>query len=297
EVLGRSPDFDSRVDPVVRTEAMRLRARLSDYYLKEGIADALIIEVPKGRYVPQFRERVAQQPLTVPDGGPKPAQSGRRRWLMIGCVSLVIALAVVAWRWAYSRNAPIAIAVLPLENVSHDPANDYFADGLTDELIRNLSIIDGLAPRSRTSSFVFKGQPRNVREVGKQLAVDYILEGSVLRAGQQLRINVQLIRVRDDFPLWTGRYEREVTDVFAIQDAISRGVVNSLRLKLGRGRRRYETSDEAYGLYLRARAGEGRSLVLRLAERVGLYQQAIAKDPTFAPAYAGLASTYAFRSG
>jgi TolB-like protein/Flp pilus assembly protein TadD len=195
------------------------------------------------------------------------------------------------------KSEPVAIAVLPLENLSRDPANDYFADGLTDELIRNLSIIDGLAPRSRTSSFVFKGQPRNVREVEKQLAVDYILEGSVLRAGRQLRINVQLIRVRDDFPLWTGRYEREVTDVFIIQDEISRGVVNSLRLKLGRGRRRYETSDEAYALYLRARAAEGRSLVLLLHERVGLYQEAIAKDPTFAPAYAGLASTYAFRSG
>jgi adenylate cyclase len=93
-----------------------------------------------------------------------------------------------------------------------------------------------------------------VREVGKQLAADYIVEGSVLCASQQLRINVQLIRVRDDFLLWTDRYERGVTDVFAIQDEISRGIVNSLRLKLGRGRRRYETSVEAYNLYLRARA-------------------------------------------
>src|SRR2546429_1371509 len=113
----------------------------------------------------------------------------------------------MVWWWMHPPNARVVIAVLRLENTSHDPATEYFADGLTDELIRNLSIIDGLAPRSRTSSFVFKGQPRNVREVGKQLAVDYILEGSVLRAGQQLRINVQSIRVRDDFPLWTGRYE------------------------------------------------------------------------------------------
>ena len=120
-----------------------------------------------------------------------------------------------------------------MTNLSQDPANDYFADGLTDEIIRNLSIIDGLAVRSQTSSFVFKGKPRNVREAGKQLEADYILEGSVLRAGQQLRINAQLVRVRDDFPLWSGRYDRELTDVFAIQDEISRGIVNSLRLKLG----------------------------------------------------------------
>src|SRR5262249_29852178 len=296
EVLGRSPDFDSRVDPVVRTEAMRLRARLSDYYLKEGIADALIIEVPKGRYVPQFRERVAQQPLTVPDGGPKPAQSGRRRWLMIGCVSLVIALAVVAWRWAYSRNAPIAIAVLPLENTSHDPANEYFADGLTDELIRNLSIIEGLAVRSRTSSFSLKGMPRNIRDAGQQLHADYILEGSVLRAGQQLRIDVQLVRVRDDFSVWSGRFDRDLTDVFAIQDEISLGIVNNLRLKLGQGRRRYETSVEAYDLYLHARAQpnqRGHDLAVQAAV---IYRQVIARDPLFAPAYAGLASASAASS-
>ena len=162
----------------------------------------------------------------------------------------------MGWWRVQHTSTPIAIAVLPLENLSHDPANDYFADGLTDELIRNLSIIDGLSPRSRTSSFAFKGKPRNVREAGKELAVDYILEGSVLRAGQRLRIDAQLIRVRDDFPIWSGKFDRELTDVFAIQDEISRGIVNNLRLKLGQGRRRYETSVEAYDLYLHARAFE-----------------------------------------
>ena len=87
-----------------------------------------------------------------------------------------------------------------------------------DELIRNLSVIDGLAVRSRTSSFALRGKTRNVREAGQQLQVDYILEGSVLRAGQQLRINAQLIRARDDSPLWTGRYDRELTQVVAVQD-------------------------------------------------------------------------------
>ena len=177
-----------------------------------------------------------------------------------------------------------------MENLSHDLADEYFADGLTDELIRNLSIIDGLSPRSRTSSFAFKGKPRNVREAGKELAADYILEGSVLRAGQQLRVDAQLIRVRDDFPVWSGKFDREVTDVFAIQDEISRGIVNNLRLKLGRGRRRYETSPEAYDLYLRARAlGGGEFAQPGFRQSVPLFEQAIAKDPTFAPAYAGLA--------
>src|SRR5262249_17362796 len=135
-----------------------------------------------------------------------------------------------------------------------DTANEYFADGLTGEIIRNLSIIDGLAVRSQTSSFAFKGKPRNVREAGNQLAADYILEGSVLREGQRLRINAQRVRVRDDFALWSDKYDREFADIFAIQDEIARGIVNSLRLKLGHGQRRYETSPEAYDLYLRARA-------------------------------------------
>lgn len=208
----------------------------------------------------------------------------------------MIALAVAGWWWAQHRATPIAIAVLPLQNTNHDSANDYFADGLTDELIRNLSIIDGLTVRSRTSSFGLKGQPRNIHDAGRQLQADYILEGSVLRAGQRLRINVQLIRVRDDFPLWSGRFDRELTDVFAIQDEIAVGIVNNLRLKLGGGRRRYETSVEAYDLYLRARAMPNQRGRGWARETTGIYQQVIAKDARFAPAYAGLAAAYAAMS-
>jgi TolB-like protein len=206
-----------------------------------------------------------------------------------------VVLVATGWWWQHRRSGPIAIAVLPLENLGADPANDYFADGLTDEIIRNLSAIEGLAPRPRTSSFAFKGKARDVRETGKQLQADYILEGSVLRAGRQLRINVQLVRVRDDFPLWSGKFDRELTDIFAIQDEISRGIVNQLRLNLGRGRRRYETNVEAYDLYLRARSSGRLGLDTR-ARSVELFEKVIAKDPSFAPAYAGLAAGYLVRS-
>jgi serine/threonine-protein kinase len=296
EVFGRSPGFDSRLDPVVRTEAVRLRARLSDYYLKDGKADALVIELPKGGYVPRFREIAETQPLADPSSRVTPAQSGTRLRVALALVGVVIALVVAAWWWAQHRGTPKVIAVLPLENTSHDPSNDYFADGLTDELIRNLSIIDGLTVRSRTSSFGLKGQPRNIHDAGQQLQADYIVEGSVLRAGQQLRIDVQLVRVHDDFPLWSGRFDRELTDVFAIQDEISVGIVNNLRLKLGRGRRRYETSIEAYDLYLRARAVTGQRNRDTALEAAGIYHLVIGKDARFAPAYAGLASAYAASS-
>src|SRR5712691_1484663 len=117
-----------------------------------------------------------------------------------GAACVLVAL-IALGGWWFRKNVPIPIAVLPLNNLSEDSAHDYFADGLTGEIIRNLSIIDGLAVRSQISSFAFKGKPQNVREAGKQLQADYILEGSVQRAGQRLRITVQLVRARDDFPL------------------------------------------------------------------------------------------------
>ncbi len=297
EVFGRRPDFDSRLDPVVRTEAVRLRARLSDYYINEGKADPLVIELPKGGYVPHFREVEVEEEREVTASRPEaaPARSRTRFWIALGTAGFVVALAAFGLWWRLHQSEPIAIAVLPLENTSHDPANEYFADGLTGELIRNLSIIDGLAVRSQTSSFAIKGRSRNIREAGQQLQAEYILEGSVLRAGQQLRVNVQLIRVRDDFAIWSGQFDKELADVFAIQDDIAVGIVNNLRLKLGRGRRRYETSVEAYDLYLHARAQPQRSSPGVLAI-IDLYRQVIAKDTSFAPAYAGLAAAYAASS-
>jgi serine/threonine-protein kinase len=294
EVFGRSPDYDPRQDSIVRTEASRLRTRLSEYYLGGGKDDPIVIELPKGGYVPVLRQVAVLDPS---DPAPETAPPARRIPLAAGIAGVLFASATLAW-WGLQRwNASISIAVLPLINLSQEPNSDYFADGLTGEIIRNFSLIDGLVVRSQTSSFAFKGKPQNVREAGKRLNADYILEGSVLRAGGQLRINAQLVRVRDDFPLWSGRYDRELTDVFAIQDEISRGIVNSLRLKLGRGRRRYETSTEAYDLYLRGRAFEISSLASGRNRSVALYEQAVAKDTSFAPAYAALAAAYAYRTG
>jgi serine/threonine-protein kinase len=289
DVFGRSPDYDPKVDSTVRSEAVRLRARLSKYYSTEGRQDPIVIDLPKGGYVPSFRQ--PEPAPGVQSVGPK------RLWLAAGLAGFVVTTAAIGAWWVLRKNAPIPIGVIPLVNLSQDPGNEYFADGLTDEIIRNLSIIEGLAVRSQTSSFAFKGKPRNLAEAGRQLGADYILEGSVLRAGQQLRVNAHLVRVRDDFPLWSGRFDRELTDIFVIQDEISRGIVNSLRLKLGRGRRRYETSAEAYDLYLRARALPLQRNLRGYDESIGPLEEAIAKDPSFAPAYAGLAAARAVRSG
>jgi TolB-like protein/tetratricopeptide (TPR) repeat protein len=292
EVYGRRPDYDPKLDSTVRSEMARLRARLSKYYTTEGSQDPLVIDLPKGGYVPVFREPAfgIRQAAQAMHGAQR-----QRLWFFAGLAGLVAAATALGVWWDVHKGAPIPIAVLPLVNLSPDPANEYLADGLTSEIISELSIIDGLSVRSQTSSFALKGKTRNVGEAGRQLAADYILEGSVVRSGQQLRIDTRLVRTRDDVPIWSGKFERDWTEVLAVQDEISRGIVNSLRLKLGGGRRRYETSGEAYDLYLRARA----SAANRFPgddDVIGLFEKAIAKDPSLAPAYAGLAEAYAWKS-
>jgi adenylate cyclase len=195
EVFGRRPDYDVRQDSVVRTEAARLRARLAEYYANGGASDRVVIELPKGGYRPIFRV-VGSAPESLGQRR-EPHRLGRRS-VILGTSFAVIGALLVAWWLLRTRDSFISIAVLPLMNLSQDSNSDYFADGLTGEIIRNLSIIDGLVVRSQSSSFVFKGKPRNIRDAGRELDAEYIVEGSVFRSGEQLRINAQLIRVRDD---------------------------------------------------------------------------------------------------
>jgi serine/threonine-protein kinase len=196
---------------------------------------------------------------------------------------------------AHAANTP-TIAVLPFVNISSDPGNDDFIDGLTIEVIRNLAVIDGLDVRSQSSSFFFKDRPRDMREVAKQLQVDLVVEAYVQRIGNQLRINAQLVRVPDDVPVWSNRFDRTLDDVFAIQDEISLAIVHELRLTLGRGQRRYQTNLAAYDLYLRGRALVARRGTESAEQAARLFEQVIAIDREFAPAHAGLADAYAAMS-
>jgi eukaryotic-like serine/threonine-protein kinase len=203
--------------------------------------------------------------------------------------------APVAAAGVWGSETPV-IAVLPFKNLSAEPDSDYFVDGLTEEIIRNLAVIDGLQVRSQTSSFLFKNKPRDLAHIGKRLRVNLIVTGSVQREGKRLRINAQLVPVASDVPLWSDRYDRTLEEVFAIQDEISRAIVNKLRLTLGRGQRRYQPPVDAYELYLRARTLVGRRGTENAERAARLFEQVIAKDPAFAPAYAGLADAYAFMS-
>jgi serine/threonine-protein kinase len=191
-----------------------------------------------------------------------------------------------------------AIAVLPFVNASPDPDNEYFSDGMTDELITALTKVEGLHVASRTSVFALKNQREDVRAIGARLNVSAVLEGSVRKAGNRLRITVQLSSAGDGRTLWSERYDREMADVFAIQDEIAQTIVRTLRTTLlgdigDTTPVRYTENVKAYGLYLKGRFWWNRRTQADIAEGVRYFEQAIAEDPEYALAYSGLADSYA----
>ncbi len=237
------------------------------------------------------------EPLEIPRDRSY-TQVWRSRLMHLTAIAAVAGLvvAVSVWRTTHRSSRGNVIAVLPFRNLSPDASGDYFSDGLTDEIIRDLSLVEGLEVKSRTSSFVFKDKPRDIPQVGSQLGANLVLEGSVFRSGTRLRINAQLVRASDDVALWSGRYDRELKDVFAIQDEISRAIVNELRLRKVGGQRRYNTDLEAYELYLKAKELEtlrSNQYSAQVRQSIELYEQVVARDRNFAPAYAGIAMAYA----
>ncbi|MBI2928408.1 MAG: tetratricopeptide repeat protein [Verrucomicrobia bacterium] len=200
-----------------------------------------------------------------------------------------------------SSAAPAAdqksIAVLPFVNMSADKDNEYFSDGITEEILNALARTPGLRVAARTSAFSFKGKNETVQRIGEALKVGVVLEGSVRRAGNQLRITVQLIHVADGFHLWSDAFDRKAEDVFAIQTEVAQRVQEVLKVKLLAGGSPNATlagTDdlEAYDLYLRARYFWNLRTGADAQRAVGLFQQATEKDPKFAAAYAALGSSY-----
>lgn len=194
------------------------------------------------------------------------------------------------------QSKPKSIAVLPFANLSSDSENEYLSDGITEELITALAQVSGLRVPSRTTSFAFKGQGGDIRRIGKQLNVAHVLEGSVRKAGQRLRISVQLFDVSDGDQIWSERFDREITDVFAIQDEISQAIVQSLKVKLiGENDRlvvRHGTTNtEAYQLYLKGRYYYFKWTTEGFNRSIDYFEQAISMEPQYALAYSGVADS------
>jgi TolB-like protein len=190
-----------------------------------------------------------------------------------------------------------SIAVLPFENLSRDPDNAYFADGIQDEILARLSKIADLKVISRTSTQKYKSAPDNLREIARQLGVSNILEGSVQKAADQVRVNVQLINALNDAHLWSDIYDRKLTDIFAVESDIAKTIADTLQAKLTGAEKQMisgrPTSDTAaYELYLKGRSLWSKRGGDNLRQAIAFYEQAIARDPSYALAYAGLAEVY-----
>ena len=197
-----------------------------------------------------------------------------------------------------------SIAVMPFVNMSSDKEQDYFSDGMTEEVLNALANVPNLAVTARTSVFSLKGQNKDVREIGKLLGVAFVLEGSVRKAGNELRITAQLIRADNGFHLWSESYDRKLENVFDLQAELAGAIAKALELPLGLGGDSALVSErssdsQAYSMYLQARAayrarGDG------VKKSIELYRAALKRDPKFAPAWAGLIAQFAagpYRAG
>jgi TolB-like protein/DNA-binding SARP family transcriptional activator len=245
--------------------------------------------------------------VTEADDHATPARRRRLRTPALAAAAvLVLAAAVLLARAALARpDAPAgaavardsvpAIAVLPFVDMSPEHDAEYFSDGISEELINALTAVEGLRVVSRTSSFAFKGKNADIGEIGRRLGAHYVLEGSVRTAEDQLRITAQLISVADGYHLWSKIYERRLGDVFAVQEEISRAIVDTLKVALGGAPEtrlaRAPADLEAYRLFLQGRYWFNSREPDALERAAQFYRQAIARDPSFAAAHAGLAES------
>jgi non-specific serine/threonine protein kinase len=200
---------------------------------------------------------------------------------------------------AARKKKPHSMAVLPFEDMSPGRDQEYFCDGIAEEIINSLNELGGLRVAARTSAFAFKGKPDDIRVIGKRLGVETVLEGSVRKAGNQLRVTVQLTDVAEGYTLWSDRFDRELKDVFAIQDEIAGNIVQALEIELSErdGRILAKTSTrnhQAYDFYLRGREFYRQTHRRGIDYAIEMYEHAIERDPHYGLAYAGLADCYSY---
>jgi len=223
--------------------------------------------------------------------------------VLIGGVSAKV-LGEVGLAEVITDDVPIAensIAVLPFVNLSSDIENDYFGDGIAEELLNQLANLTSLQVAARTSSFYFKGKNEPVQSIGRQLGVRTVLEGSVRRAGNKIRVTAQLINAADGYHLWSNNFDREVGDVFAIQEEIARAITESLKVEIqGKESRQLATvpteSFEAYDFYLLGQHYREKRNPEDLDKSIELFEQALELDDRFAPGYTALALSYLYQA-
>ena len=265
EVFDRKDDFDPSLDAIVRVEATRLRNKLREYYDTLGKSDAVRIGFPKGGYALEISLR---------------------------------ALPVLERRTALNiprlvEDKP-SLAVLPFANIGSDNTKEYFADGVVDSLIAMFSRLSGLFVISRQSAFSYKNTTKTSKEIAAELGVRYLLEGSVQHAGNQVRVTAQLVDTQNGGHIWSDRFDREMKDVFALQDELTQSIVSVLQIKLDGEEAalfgvQATNSIEAHDTLLRGIATHRKYTQKTTNEAIVLYQSALALDPNYAAAHAWLA--------
>jgi TolB-like protein len=325
EMFGRPIDYDTANDAVVRVKATEVRKKLAQYYQESKKKPAVRIELPTGSYVPKFQwesfealapllaetdlPALAEQITAQEKSGQKaepprlPEKQLRRRTphVLVGVLLGVGLIAMIGYagfkRWFKDSNARPemrSIAILPLQNLSGDPGQDYLADGMTEELIADLGQVSALRVISRTSAMTYKGTKKTLPEIARELRVDSIVEGSMVREGNQVRITAQLIDARTDHHIWAGNYVRDLTSVLALQGEVAQAIANEISITMtpqeqARLARARPVNGEAQDLYLQGKhlLNEGDP-----QKAIGYLQEAIDKDPNYASAHAALAESY-----
>ena len=273
EVFDRKADYDPRIDPIVRVEARRLRAKLKEYYASAGKADSIVVTFPKGAYAPVFRVREAPRSRAQ---GPAQIAGGPR--------STAVRVA----------GAPSSIAVLPFVNLTPEAGSEYFSDGLTEELIHLLTRVEGLRVVAWHSASQMRGQ-EDLSAVRERLSVDAVLKGAVRRTSTRIRVTAQLIHTESRAVLWSDRYDREMGGIMAIQESIANAIVATLRpaLALPEPPRSVKaTHPECYNLCLQGRYHANLRTGAGLRHSARCFEEAVRVDPHSAPAHAGLADAY-----
>jgi len=302
EAFGRPSGYDPRLDSLVRVEAKRLREAMENYYSDEGKEEPVRIDFLKGSYIPSFRLNRVENPERVPNLVRRPPIYF---WSSVA-VAVLIAIALTFTVVRLHRTKPAVpvirtVAVLPFDNLSNDPANEYLCFGLVDEITTDLAKNERLHVIARTSSSHFSRKD-DIAAIARQLKADAVLEGSVSRAGNHIRISAQLINSGDSLHLWAQTYDRQTADPLQVQNEIARAVAGGVAMRLGvpGGKNvltpRYSTSpiaNELYwkGVYFRTQRGK-EDWRQDLEKSASLLEQAIQRDQLFAPAYDALSDVY-----
>ena len=303
EVYGRSESYDPRVDSIVRVEAGRLRTKLERYYDREGRQDPIVISLPKGGYVPTIveRELVGTEETRAASGGWSAVRLLKRRIGLALLSVVVIGGSAISWIW-FQHAGPTrsqSIVVPPLENLSADAEQEYFSDGMTDLLITDLARIRGLRVLSRTSALSYKKARKPLRQIGQELGVDYVVEGTVQRAGQRVRITAQLIALSGERHVWAESYERDFGDILALQQEVASVIARQISVRLSpedhaRPASARRVNHEGYEAYLKGRYYQEKRTAVALKKAIEYFHEAIAKDRGNGLAYSGLADSYTY---